>query len=281
MKYKLIAMDLDGTLNNDQKAIDMPTLEVLMAAQQAGIRLALASARPLPGLYKDRDTLRMQDYGGFLMAYNGGAIADATTGELLNTYTMNMEDARKVLRALEALPVTPILDDGRIFYVTDKDGYMVDYECRNNSMTCVEVSNLAERLDFEPFKLLISLDPAVIRRVQKEIAALLPEGLTVVQTAAFYLEVIPTAINKGEGLKSVCRLLGIDRSHVIAFGDSENDIPMLKAAGLGIAMQNADKEVQSAADLVTLSNNENGIAAALRRVFEENNNLGEILRLSS
>ena len=166
MNYKLIAMDLDGTLNNDRKEIDFPTLEALMAAQQAGIRLVLASARPLPGLYKDRDALKMQDHGGFLMAYNGGAIADAATGDLLTTHTMNMEDARKVLRALEDLPVTPILDDGKIFYVTDKDGYMVDYECRNNRMTCVEVPDLAERLDFAPFKLLMSLDPAIIKCVQ-------------------------------------------------------------------------------------------------------------------
>ena len=261
MDYELIAMDLDGTLNNDQKAIDLPTLKALMTAQQKGIRLALASARPLPGLFKDRDALRLQDHGGFLMAYNGGAIVDAATGELLSTHPMNMGDAKKVLRALEMLPVTPILDDGKIFYVTDKNGYKVDYECRNNRMTCLEVPNLAGQLDFAPFKLLMSVDPSIIRHVQKKIAALLPENLTVVQTAAFYLEVIPKAVNNH---------LGIDPSHAIAFGDSENDIPMLKAAGLGIAMQNADARVQAAADRVTLSNNENGIAKALKKIFEKN-----------
>ena len=267
MGYKLIAMDLDGTLNNDQKAIDLQTLEALMAAQQAGIQLALASARPLPGLFRERDALRMQEYGGFLMAYNGGAIADAATGEVLSAHAMDMEEARQVLRALEGLPVTPILDDGKVFYVTDRCGFMVDYECRNNRMTCVEVPNLAERLDFAPFKLLMSVDPAIIRPVQAKISALLPEGLCVVQTAPFYLEVIPSAINKGDGLKSICRLLGIEASETVAFGDSENDIPMLKAAGLGIAMQNADVQVRAAADRVTLSNNENGIACALGEIF--------------
>ena len=267
MGFKLIAMDLDGTLNNDQKAIDLPTLEALMAAQRAGIRLALASARPLPGLFRERDALHMQDYGGFLMAYNGGAIADAATGEVLSAHAMDREDARQVLRALEELPVTPILDDGKIFYVTDRCGYMVDYECRNNRMACVEVPNLAEWLNFAPYKLLMSVDPAIIKRVQTEIAALLPEGLCVVQTAPFYLEVIPAAINKGDGLLSICRLLGIEASQAIAFGDSENDIPMLKAAGLGIAMENASAEVRSAANSVTLSNNDNGIAVALGEVF--------------
>ena len=273
MIYKLIAMDLDGTLNNDQKVIDTPTLDILMAAQKAGIRLVLASARPLPGLYKDRDLLRMQDHGGFLMAYNGGAIADASTSKLLSTHTMDMEHARRVLRTIEDLPVTPILDDGKIFYVADRNGYMVDYECRNNRMTCVEVPNLAKRLDFAPFKLLMSVDPTIIKRVQKEIAVLLPEELTVVQTAAFYLEVIPTAINKGDALESICLLMGIDPSQAVAFGDSENDIPMLKAAGLGIAMQNADAKVQAAADRVTLSNNENGIVAALKMILEESNDI--------
>ena len=265
MNCRLIAMDLDGTLNNDQKAIDPPTRQALMAAQRAGIRLALASARPLPGLYRERDALDIAAYGGILMAYNGGAIVDAATGDLLHSHPMAMEDARDVLRALEALPVTPILDDGVRFFVADRDGYMVQYECMNNRMTCQEVDNLADRLDFAPFKLLMSVDPPALKDVQRRIAALLPEGLTVVQTAPFYLEVIPSAVNKGEGLKSVCRAAGIDIRAAMAFGDSENDIPMLRAAGLGIAMGNAGPDVKAAADAVTLSNNDNGIAAALAR----------------
>ena len=128
MRYKLIAMDLDGTLNNDRKQIDPPTREALMRAQQRGVRLLLASARPLPGLYRDRDVLRLTEYGGLLMAYNGGMIADAATGAVLCATAMAVADARQVLRLLEDLPVTPILDDGARFYVTDRRGYKVDYE---------------------------------------------------------------------------------------------------------------------------------------------------------
>lgn len=263
MKYRMIAMDLDGTLNNDRKEIDPPTLRALLRSQAAGIRLALASARPLPGLYRDRDRLEMSEHGGLLMAYNGGAIVDAATGGTLYTRAMDMEDARAVLRMLEELPVTPILDDGVRFYVTDPDGYKVGYECANNRMTCVAVPNLADGLDFAPCKILMSTDPAGIRGVQAQIAARLPERLSVVQTAAFYLEVIPSDIDKGEGLRRACAAVGIDPSEVIAFGDSENDIPMLRAAGMGVAMGNADEAVRAAADRVTLSNNDNGIAAAL------------------
>ena len=132
MEYQLIAMDLDGTLNNDQKIITEKTKTALMAAQERGIRLALASARPSPGLFKERDILRLQDYQGILMSYNGGRIVDAATGNVLFETSMDLDQTKQVLRRLEELPVTPILDDGVQFYVADKNGYKVDYECKNN-----------------------------------------------------------------------------------------------------------------------------------------------------
>ena len=262
-------MDLDGTLNNDQKQIGPPTREALLLVQRRGVRLLLASARPLPGLYKDRDALALAEYGGLLMAYNGGIIADAATGEVLSTTAMDMEDARRVLRRLEKLPVTPILDDGKQFYVTNRRGYKVDYECRNNRMNCSEVPNLADFLTFAPCKLLMSVDPGQIKAVQSRIARALPEGLTVVQTAPFYLEVIPLSVNKGAGLRAACAVVGLKPEDAVAFGDSENDIEMLRTAGIGIAMGNADAVVKAAADRVTLSNNDNGIAAALKELLDQ------------
>ena len=267
MKYKLIAMDLDGTLNNDQKVITEKTKEALMAAQKAGIRLALASARPSPGLFKERDVLRLQDHQGILMSYNGGRIVDAQTGNVLFETSMDLAETRQVLRRLEELPVTPILDDGVQFYVTDKSGYKVDYECKNNNMVCTEVENLADFLTFAPIKILMSVQPEQLPEIQRTIADMLPETLTVVQTAAFYLEVIPKVINKGQGIRDICKVLGITPAEVISFGDAANDIPMLREAGMGVAMGNASEAVKAAADMVTLSNNEDGIAAALEKLL--------------
>ena len=267
MEYKLIAMDLDGTLNNDQKIITEKTKAALMAAQKRGIRLALASARPSPGLFKERDILRLQDYNGILMSYNGGRIVDAATGKVLFETSMDLAQTKQVLRRLEALTVTPILDDGVQFYVADRNGYKVDYECKNNNMTCTEVGNLADFLSFAPIKILMSVQPEELAEVQKQIADFLPETLTVVQTAAFYLEVIPKVINKGQGIRDICAVLGIDPSEVISFGDAANDIPMLREAGMGVAMGNAAEAVKAAANMVTLSNNEDGIAAALEKLI--------------
>ena len=103
MRYKLIAMDLDGTLNNDTKQITEKTRAALMDAQEKGIRLALASARPSPGLYRERDVLRLQDHQGILMSYNGGRIVDAATGNEEDDYfDQNRKDILRNISNLKA-----------------------------------------------------------------------------------------------------------------------------------------------------------------------------------
>ena len=267
MPIKLIALDLDGTLNNDRKEITPKTRCALMEAQQNGVRLALASARPSPGLFKERDLLQMQRFGGILMSYNGGRITDAASNQVLFETAMDLQQAKAVLRQLEHLPVTPILDDGTRFFVTDTQGYKVAYECQNNQMTCEQVDNLADFLCFSPVKILMSVLPEQLKDVQKQISASIPQELSVVQTAAFYLEIIPRSIHKGQGIRNICRVLGIQSSEVMAFGDAENDIPMLREAGIGVAMGNAADTVKAVADYITRSNNEDGISAALEALL--------------
>lgn len=268
MSLKLIALDIDGTLTNDEKKITEDTRSTLLKLQKQGVRVMLASARPVPGLYSASRELDLKDYHGILMAYNGGKVVDAADGTLLSETHIDMEITRSILRFLETLPVTVILDDGNRFYVEDAHGYKVEYECWNNQMECTEVDNLADFLDFSPVKLLLSVDPAEILNIQNTIREHLPDDLSVVRTAPFYLEIIPSSINKGKALLDVCSRLGIAPADTAAFGDSENDIPMIQAAGCGVAMGNAEDAVKAAADKVTLSNNSDGIAYALRELIK-------------
>ena len=122
-------------------------------------------------------------------------------------------------------------------------------------------------LNFSPVKILLSVDPEQILNVQNAIRAQLSDELSVVRTAPFYLEIIPASINKGKALLEVCNRLGINPADTAAFGDSENDIPMIQTAGCGIAMENAEDAVKASANKVTLSNNSDGIAYALRKFF--------------
>ena len=265
MNLKLIALDIDGTLTNDKKEITKDTKDTLIELQKKGVCVMLASARPAPGLLEMAKQLELEKYHGILMAYNGGRVVDASTGQVLSEIHMDREKTKELLRFLETLPVTVIMDDGVQFYVTDAKGYKVEYECKNNGMECVEVDNLADFLNFSPVKLLLSVDPEKIFEVQDKIKGHMDKDLVVVRTAPFYLEIIPSSINKGKGIRDVCNRLGIDLEDVAAFGDSENDIPMLEAAGCGVAMANAEEAVKAIANLVTLSNNEDGIAYALKK----------------
>ena len=83
MAYKMIALDLDGTLNNDEKVITPRTREALMAVQEQGVIVALVSGRQAPGLQREADALHLEDYHGLRISYNGGRIEDATTGQIL------------------------------------------------------------------------------------------------------------------------------------------------------------------------------------------------------
>ena len=149
--------------------------------------------------------------------------------------------------------------------MTDPRGFKVEYECQNNRMCCNTVGNLADFLNFNPNKILMSVEPAWLPSIQQSIRKILPEGLSVVQTAPFYLEVIPRDIHKGMGVLRTCRALEIDPRETLAFGDAENDIPMLEAVGIGIAMGNAPQSVKNAARDTTGTNNEDGIAQWLEK----------------
>ena len=267
VNYKLIALDLDGTLTNDEKEIPEYTTRVLMRAQEQGVRIALVSARQSSGLHYERDVLKLQKYGGLLLSYNGGRIVEAENGNVLYETTLDPQVTKEILRYLEDLPVTVIMDDCDRLYVKDRNGYQVQQESYNDHMDVVEVPDLVEALTFPVVKLLLAVDPEIIFDVQKQIAEYLPDDLTVVRTAPFYLEIISKKISKGQGIRQVCEYIGIRPEEVIAFGDAENDISMIQVAGMGIAMGNAEPAVKEVADRITLTNNEDGIAVALEQIL--------------
>lgn len=263
MKYKLIALDLDGTLNTDEKTITPSTRDALLKAQQQGLTIALCSARPVPGLYKDMRILELEKYHGMLIAYNGGKILRADDKKVLYQQVFPHDLAKEVLRHLENFPVTPIIDDGEQFYVTDKDGYQVQHECWNNQMECTEVSSLTDCLNFDLVKILMSVKPEELSYLLSKIGKPFEDSLVFVRTAPFYIEAMPKGLNKAEGLRRTCELLHISPEEVIAFGDAENDLEMISFSGWGVAMGNACDALKEAADEVTLTNNEDGIAQSL------------------
>lgn len=267
MKCKLIALDLDGTLNTDEKTITPKTRDALLKAQQQGLTIALCSARPVPGLYKDMRILELEKNHGMLIAYNGGKILRADDKQVLYQQVFPHDLAKEVLKHLEHYPVTPIIDDGERFYVTDKNGYKVQHECWNNQMECTQVPSLTESIDFDLVKILMSVNPEELPCVLSKIGKPFEDRLVFVRTAPFYIEAMPKGIHKAEGLRRTCGLLDISPEEVIAFGDAENDLEMINFSGWGVAMGNACDALKEAADEVTLTNNEDGIAHTLEHLL--------------
>ena len=137
-------------------------------------------------------------------------------------------------------------------------------ESRSNKMNIRHVDNLLQHLEPHPTKLLMTGTPADMQRAEEELANLVGNRMDVFRSAPFFLELVPKGIDKAQSLLRLLAKVNLIPSDMIAFGDGYNDLSMLRLAGMGVAMANAAPEVRAEADYITLSNEEDGIAAALQ-----------------
>ncbi len=269
---KAILLDIDGTLTNDQKIITPRTRDALLAAQSDGAVLVLASGRPSMGLTGFADVLHMKEHNGVFVCFNGAKSVNYQTNEVYFQQTLTVEQGKRVLEHMHKFNVCPIYDRGaymyleNAFFTIERYGApwtIAEYEAHNNNYLLCEVANNAEFMDWELNKILVAGQPEYLQEVWQQMAAPFEGELSSMFTAPFYYEFTPLGVDKTRALRETFATLGIDRSEVIAFGDAQNDQSMIEWAGTGVAMGNAVDEVKAVADYVTLSNNEDGIAAAL------------------
>ena len=263
---KLIALDLDGTLLDDRKEITERTRKSLIRAQQSGNTVILASGRPTPGLYTQAETLELDKHHGLLLYYNGGKVTDYTTGEVIYENSIANPLAKEFLRHLEQFDVNPIVEDGENIYTNNPDGFKNDFESAQNHLGIVKVDNICDYVDYNPVKILIAAPQEILDPQIEKITAPFEGRLSFVKSAPFYLEATPLGVNKAGSLQIVCDRLGFSREQLVSFGDAENDLSMIEFAGMGVAMANACEKLKSVANMVTLSNNDDGIAHALRQL---------------
>ena len=250
------------------KIITAKTKQALIHAQKNGIRLDLASGRPSAGLANLTKQLQLDKYSGLLLSYNGGKVIDATTKKVLYEKSIPNQLAVKLVRKLEQYDVVPFVDDGQNMYVTDENGFQVQYETTSNNLFPYVVNSIADELEkrsFSPVKELIAAPPEYLQPRIAELKEGFNDDLEFILSAPVYLEATMKGINKAVSLLQSCETLGIRSDEIIAFGDAQNDLTMLEADGLGIAMGNACDELKTIANDITLSNNEDGIAVALEK----------------
>ncbi len=261
--YRAIALDLDGTLTNHEKVVTPKTREALLKAAAKGAVIILASGRPTYGIEPVAECLELNQRGGYILSYNGGNIVNAKTGEKLFSQFLPDEVIPELYAYAKEHGHALLGYAGNEIITEMPDDQYVKEESRINKMNIRKVDNLFESLEPHPTKLLMTGDPTLMLKAEEELVEKLGDRMDIFRSAPFFLELVPKGIDKAKSLTRLLTKINLTPADLIAFGDGYNDLSMLKLAGMGVAMENAAPEVRAEADYVTLSNEEDGVAAAL------------------
>ena len=261
--YRAIALDLDGTLTNHEKVVTPKTRKALLKAAAKGAVIILASGRPTYGIEPVAECLELQKRGGYILSYNGGNIVNAKTGEKLFSQFLPDEVIPELYAYAKEHGHALLGYAGNEIITEMPDDQYVKEESRINKMNIRKVENLFEALEPHPTKLLMTGDPTLMLKAEEELVEKLGDRMDIFRSAPFFLELVPKGIDKAKSLSRLLTKINLTPADMIAFGDGYNDLSMLKLAGMGVAMENAAPEVRAEADYVTLSNEEDGVAAAL------------------
>lgn len=265
MDYKMIVLDLDGTLTNRKKEITPRTKDVLLEAQKQGKTVVLASGRPFQGIAPLARELELERYGGYVLSFNGGMITNCRTGEIVASALLPPEINGRVIRLAKEQQVNILTYQGdRIIAMKGKDPY-VELESRVNHLEVTEPEDMEAYVTFAVPKFLMTDDGDYLVVVEPQVKAALGKNFSVYRSDPYYLEILPRGIDKAQRLAVLLELLGMSREEIIACGDGYNDLTMIQFAGLGVAMENAVLPVRNAADFITRSNDEDGVALAVEK----------------
>ena len=258
---RLVAVDLDGTLLNDAKQVSRKTVDALKCLPRNGVRVVIASARPPRSV---RHVYRELGLDTFQINYNGALIWDEPNGRAVYHRPMPADVVREIIEAVrdryeEVLVGCEILDR----WCTDR--FDQTYTTETGRLFKPDlVAPLDEFLNQPVTKLMFLADPVTITRLDPVLIAL-PHDVSIVRSDPQLLQIMGAGSSKGAALRLVAKHYGVPMEQVMALGDAVNDVPMLEAAGVAVAMDNAHPDVKRVADWVAPSNNDHGVHAALVR----------------
>lgn len=263
--YKLIALDCDGTLLNSKKEITNRTLSAIRAANSTGINIVLASARPFYRLKPFIDKLGIRSEDQYTIAFNGGLIVNNNETKILFSKGFTNKEVCEL--------VSIGIDYGVAMFLYLKDGIMsnVDDEKykRKNPDVNFNVVDLRtiDVTDIQVFKIAYVNSPRETLILRSKLPSTLLDKFEISSSVPQFIEFVSKGISKSEALGCIGQKLCISQKEMVAFGDQDNDIPMLRYVGLSIAMGNATPEVKKYVKLTTTSNDEDGVAVAIENTI--------------
>ena len=270
-RIRMIGLDMDGTLLTTEKELTEHTREVLREAIDRGVVVLPATGRPLAGI--PEEVLKFPGVR-YAVASNGARIVDFKESRVLYEDLVPYETGRRVLEICSRYDsMLEIYYDGVGYAEEEKLKHLDEYVPRLPMARYIASSRrpVADvRAMHEERKAPTDKVQALFRTTEeckkawKEVEKEIPD-IEITGALSNNIEVNAKGVNKGRGLMILGELLGIHREEIMAVGDGSNDIAMLREAGLGVAMENATEAVKAAADVVTLSNDQEGAAAAIEK----------------
>lgn len=264
MRYKIIAIDMDGTLLNSHNQVSLRTRNALARAKEKGVHIVLATGRILRSAKHFSEELELDNP---ILACNGAIILDENRNVIYNR-PLEMDLAKKVMELGRDYNVYYHFYNEETLYSNHYVKEIVDYYSTKTQILDINIfENYNEILDSKNiniFKFLfIDDDIGRLNKLRRDFSTI--DGLNITSSWDNNIEVMDFRASKGIGLEYLCNEMNISPDQVIAIGDSENDLPMIKYAGLGVAMGNSDERIKLEADYITETNDEDGVAKVIEK----------------
>lgn len=266
-EYKILALDIDGTLTNSQKRVTKRVKVSLNNLYKRNIPVLLVSGRPTEGIMPVAKEINLIENGGYILSFNGGKIIKADTGEVVYSKSIPKEFIKDICEfAKENNLEILTYKDGKIITTNPEDKY-VEIEARINRLEAIKTEDMVAAAPESPDKFLMVGEPEILEKKVVEMQNKFKGKLNIFRSEPYFMEIVPLGIDKAQALKLLLDYLSLTRKQLVACGDGRNDVTMIDYAGMGVAMENACEEVKNVADFVTASNDDEGVCMAIDKFF--------------
>jgi len=261
--YKLIALDIDGTLLNSDKKISDENKAAIAAARAKGVHVVLVSGRPTGGMRDSLQALDMMSDDDYVLSYNASVVQRVKSEAIIRSQILTGQDAKKLAKLAKHLDIDIHAFSHQKGLITPAHNDYTHHESEINGepITLIDFEELAD--DEAILKVMLVDHAEKLSAAIAQLPAALYEQFTIVQSAPFFLEFLNKDSNKGIGVKALADHLSIPAEQVICMGDAGNDFHMIQYAGLGVAMGNATDDIKAIADHITVTNDEHGVAKVI------------------